>query len=161
MTSVAYTREQTSAEGDREIKTITLDNKRKNDRLKAGVSIGYPLGVTVGYPLAVTVGYRLSNFIEINGLEGFDYNSFTAGGSVLFTIFNIDISGSDFPLSVGPAFYAHFNKEIEYDVLAAVRFEYSFEETPINLFVEAGGGLRVVKELEPVGSLAIGIRYIF
>ena len=153
LTSVAYTQEQTPFGGDRDIKTYSLDNERNDDKFKAGVSLGYPLGITAGY--------RFSNFFEINGLIGSDYNSLTAGGSGLFTVANIDISGNDFPLSIGPAFYAHFGDDFKFDVLATVRFEYSFKEVPINLFIEAGAGLKVYEDFGPAGSLAIGIRYIF
>ena len=151
--SVAYTQEQPSLGEDREIKTISLDNKRSDDKLKAGVSLGYPLGVTAGY--------SFSNFFEINGFIGSDYNGLTAGGSGLFTVANIDISGYDFPLSIGPAFYAHFRNDFKFDILATVRLEHSFEEAPVNIFIEGGAGLRIVEDLRPAGSLAIGIRYIF
>ena len=138
---------------DREIKTIKFDNQRGDDRLKAGLSLGYPFGITAGY--------SFSNFFELNGLIGSNYHDFTLGGSGLFTVANIDISGEQFPLSIGPAFYNHIGKRYRFDALATVRLEYSFEEIPLNFFVEAGGGIRLVKFAGPAGSFAIGVRYIF
>ena len=151
--SVVYTQEEISLGEDRKIQTISLDNKRTDDKLKAGLFLGYPFGVTAGY--------SFSNFFEINSLIGTNYNSITAGGSGLFTVANIDISGNYFPLSIGPAFYAHFGKDFKYDVLAAVRLEYSFEEAPLNLFVEGGLGTKVFEGLRWAGSLGVGVRYIF
>jgi hypothetical protein len=138
---------------DRDIKTIKIDNKRGDDRLKAGLSLGYPFGITAGY--------SFSNFFELNGLAGSNYHDFTLGGSALFTVANIDISGEKFPLSIGPAFYNHFGERYRFDTLATARLEYSFEEIPLNLFVEAGAGIRLVEFAGPAGSFAIGVRYIF
>ena len=143
----------TTLSEDREIKTIKIDNTRGDDRLKAGLSLGYPFGITAGY--------SFSNFFELNGLVGSNYKDFTFGASGLFTVANIDISGEKFPLSIGPAFYNHFGKKYKFEALASVRFEYSFEEIPINLFAEAGGGIRLVEFAGPAGSFALGVRYIF
>ncbi len=145
--------ERTSLREDRDIKTIKLDNKRGDDKFKAGVSFGYPFGVTAGY--------SFSNFFELNGLIGSNYHDFTVGGSALFTVADIDISGEKFPLSIGPAFYNHFGKDYKFDTLATVRLEYSFKEVPVNLFVEAGAGIRLVEFAGPAGSFALGARYIF
>lgn len=145
--------EATSLREDRDIKTIKLDNKRGDDKLKAGLSLGYPFGVTAGY--------SFSNFFELNGLIGSNYHDFTVGGSALFTMAEIDISGEIFPLSAGPAVYNHFGKKYKLQTLAVIRLEYSFKDVPINLFVEAGAGIRVVEFAGPAGSFALGARYIF
>lgn len=145
--------EATSLREDRDIKTIKLDNKRGDDKLKAGLSLGYPFGVTAGY--------SFSNFFELNGLIGSNYHDFTVGGSALFTMAEIDISGEIFPLSAGPAVYNHFGKKYKLHTLAVIRLEYSFKDVPINLFVEAGAGIRVVEFAGPAGSFALGARYIF
>lgn len=153
MSSSVYPQIETGLGEDREIKTIRLDNKRGDDRLKAGLSLGYPFGLTAGY--------RFSNFFELNALAGSNYHDLTLGGSGLFTIANIDVSGEKFPLSIGPAFYSHFGKNYRFDALATARLEYSFEEIPLNLFVEAGAGIRLVEFAGPAGSFAIGVRFIF
>ncbi len=147
------------------IKTIKIDTKKVEGKLKAGVALGYPWGITAGY--------RLSDIFELNGTVGSDYNDFTMGVNGLFSIVNLDISNEKFPISVGPALYSHFGhhdgndkngRDDEYtriDLLGVVRIEYSFDEVPLNLFVEAGVGLEVVKFAEIAGSFAIGVRYIF
>ena len=148
-----------------EIKTIKLDTRELEGKLKAGVALGYPWGLTAGY--------RFSNIFELNGTIGSDYNDFTMGVNGLFTVVKLDISHEKFPVSVGPALYSHFGyhdssdkneKDDEYtriDLLGVARIEYSFDEIPLNLFVEAGLGLEVVRFADIAGSFAIGVRYIF
>jgi hypothetical protein len=150
---------------DGEIKTIKLDTKKVEGKLKAGVALGYPWGLTAGY--------RFTNIFELNGTIGSDYNDFTVGVNGLFTVVNLDISNEKFPVSVGPALYSHFDhhdgndengRDDEYtriDLLGVARVEYNFDEIPLNLFVEAGIGLEVVKFADIAGSFAIGVRYIF
>jgi len=149
---------------DTEIKTIKLDTREVEGKLKAGVALGYPWGITAGY--------RFSNLFELNGTIGSDYNDFTMGVNGLFTLVNLQISHEKFPLSVGPALYSHFGyndgidkngKDDEYtriDLLGVARIEYSFDEIPLNLFIEAGLGLQLVRFTDPAGSFAIGVRYI-
>jgi len=158
------TAERLSAE-EGEIKTIKLDTKEVEGKLKAGVALGYPWGLTAGY--------RFSNVFELNGTLGSDYNDFTMGVNGLFTLVNLDISNEKFPVSVGPALYSHFGyhdgnydkgRDHEYtriDLLGVARIEYSFDEIPLNLFVEAGLGLQLVRFTGPAGSFAPGVRYIF
>ncbi len=158
------TAERLSAE-EGEIKTVKIDTSKVEGKLKAGVALGYPWGLTAGY--------RFSNVFELNGTLGSDYNDFTMGVNGLFTIFNLDISNEKFPVSVGPALYSHFGHhdgnydkghDHEYtriDLLGVARIEYNFDEIPLNLFVEAGLGLEVVKFADIAGSFAIGVRYIF
>jgi len=150
---------------DRDIKTIKIDTKEVEGKLKAGVVLGYPWGITAGY--------RFSNFFELNGLIGNDYDDLTLGVNGLFTIFNLKISNEVFPFSVGPALYSHFdhhdgnsknNSDDHYnkiDLLGIARMEYSFDEIPLNLFIEIGLGLEVVKFVDSAGSFGIGVRYIF
>ncbi|PKL17409.1 MAG: hypothetical protein CVV49_11380 [Spirochaetae bacterium HGW-Spirochaetae-5] len=158
------TAERLSAE-EGDIKTVKIDTTKVEGKLKAGVALGYPWGITAGY--------RFSNIFELNGTLGSDYNDFTMGVNGLFTVVNLDISNEKFPISVGPALYSHFGhrdgndkdgRDDEYtriDLLGVVRVEYSFDEIPLNLFVEAGLGLEVVKFAHTAGSFAIGVRYIF
>lgn len=149
----------------REIKTITIDTTKVEGKLKAGVVLGYPLGVTAGY--------RFSNVFELNGIIGSNYDDLSLGVNGLFTLINLEISREIFPLSIGPALYTHFDhhdgssnngNDDEYtkiDLLGIARLEYSFKEIPLNLFVEAGIGLELVKFTDTAGSFAIGVRYIF
>ncbi len=149
---------------DRDIKTISLDTREVEGKLKAGVVLGYPTGITAGY--------RFSNFFELNGVVGSDFNHLATGISGLFTLVNISVSREIFPLSIGPALYTHFhhdegsdkNGNDEYtkvDLLAIARIEYSFEKIPLNLFIEAGFGFEVIETWDISGSAAIGVRYIF
>jgi hypothetical protein len=151
---------------DREIKTVTLDKNQSDGKLKVGLVLGYPWGITAGY--------SFSNYFELNGTLGSDYNDFIAGVNGLFTVVNLKISHEIFPVSVGPAVYSHNNhhddgndrhgRDDEYtsvDLLGVARIEYSFEEIPLNLFIEAGLGVQVIEYAETAGSFSIGIRYIF
>lgn len=147
---------------DRDIKTISVDEKNIHNKLKAGLVFGYPLGVTAGY--------RFSNFFELNGTIGTDYNHLTTGINGLFTLFNLKIYHEVFPVSFGPAVYTHFNqyennsgydRYVRVDLLGVFRIEYSFEDIPLNLFLEAGLGLQIIKFADDAGCFVLGIRYIF
>jgi hypothetical protein len=148
-----------------DIKTITIDTQDFKGRLKAGGMLGYPMGITAGY--------RFSNEFEVNGVLGSNYRDVTAGINGLFTLFNIKINNEIFPVSAGPALYSHFDHHDRHnshgnddgytkvDILGIARLEYDFRKIPLNLFVEAGPGLEVVKFADIAGSFAIGARYIF
>ena len=141
------------------IKTINLDGKQSQGKLKAGVSLGYPTGLTAGW--------RPSEAFELNLLVGTHYTDFVIGVSPMFTIANIDIKGEIFPLSVGPAAYLNIDwfTDIDIDILGNVRLEYSFKQIPLNLFLEGGFGIKLdlgnTPLVKPQGSGALGIRYIF
>lgn len=164
LVAVSYSAVELRAE-DRDIKTIKLDTKEVQGKLKAGLALGYPWGLTAGY--------RFSNFFELNGTLGSDYKDFTAGLNGLFTLVNLDIKHEKFPLSIGPALYSHFgyydgndknsssDRYTRIDILGVARVEYSFDEIPLNLFIEAGFGLEVVRFVDTAASCAIGVRYIF
>lgn len=160
--TISFTVEKSLTE-DHDIKTISIDTKEIDGKLKAGVVLGYPLGITAGY--------RFSNFFELNGIIGSNYDDFTVGFNGLFTVLNFKISHEKFPLSIGPAINSYFdhhdgnnkNKD-EYtkiDLLGVARFEYDFKEIPLNLFIEGGLGIQLVKFADFAGSFGIGVRYIF
>lgn len=143
-----------------EPKTITLDNQRTDDNFKLGVVLGYPSGLTAGW--------HLSDSFELNVVAGTHYSDITVGVAPLFTLVNINISDQIFPLSAGPAAYINigWKGDIQVDILGNVRWEYSFEEIPLNLFIEGGLGvaLNIGDEKNPIspqGSGSLGIRYIF
>ncbi len=138
---------------DREIRTLRFDKEKVQGKLKAGLSLGYPSGVTAGY--------SFSNFFELNGTVGSDFESFTTGVNGLFSLVNFDISGEIFSLSAGPAVNAHFKRNFALDTLALVRLEYTFRKIPLNLFIEGGLGLRVIEFADMAGSAALGARYVF
>ncbi len=108
-------------------------------------------GAVFGSPTALTAGFRLSDLMEVNALLGIGWGSggsyyggagFLVGANLLFTVVHIDINGQDFPLSLGPQ--VHFNigtYGMGIDALFDVRWEYTFENIPLNLFVEVGGGI--------------------
>lgn len=148
-----------------DVKTIDLDTSRLNGKVKAGVSLGYPLGLTAGY--------RFTDIFELNGTLGTDYDSFVFGMNGLFTVAKLKVEGELFPVSIGPGFnfdvddkdyYNQNHKDERYvhlDILCILRFEYDFKEIPLNLFIEAGAGLRTWEKLGPAGSFAVGARFIF
>lgn len=165
ISSLSFASEKSLTE-DREIKTISIDTKEIEGKLKAGVVIGYPFGITAGY--------RSSNFFELNGTIGSNYDDFVIGLNGLFTVVNFKISHEKFPLSVGPAVYSYFehheddsknrDERDEYtkiDLLGVARMEYDFKEIPLNLFIEAGFGLQLIRFVDCAGSFGVGVRYIF
>lgn len=131
--------------------------------LKAGISLGYPTGVTLGY--------RINPPLEMNFTLGTDYDSFVFGMNGLFSITKLNLSGETFPFSLGPAFYfdthdhhddyEHDHTHTHLDILCIARFEYDFRNIPLNLFIEAGLGIRMVEHLGAAGSFAIGARFVF
>jgi len=161
--SVNFAAEKTLKE-DRDIKTISIDTRDIEGKLKAGLVLGYPFGITAGY--------RFSNFFELNGIFGSNYSDFTLGFSGLFTVLNLKISREKFPVSVGPALYSNFDHHDEnhkhghddytkIDLLGIARMEYDFDEIPLNLFIEIGLGIQVVRFTDFADSFGIGARYIF
>ncbi|MBN2658102.1 MAG: hypothetical protein JXR86_13665 [Spirochaetales bacterium] len=143
---------------------LFADGKRVESRSLSGQpAVGkLKMGVVVGTDNAYTLGIRTSDSFEINGVLGYGLNSraagFLVGANALFTIADININGQIFPLSVGPAVNAIFGVGynptniytytslnslfgVDIEALALVRWEYSFQQIPINLFVEAGAGL--------------------
>lgn len=150
-----------------DIKTIDLDTSRLKNKVKAGVSLGYPTGLTAGY--------RFTDLFELNAILGTDYDSFVGGMNGLFTVARLKVEGELFPVSIGPAVlydvhdHSHDDSSDKWhdkdhghlDLLCVIRFEYDFEDIPLNLFVEGGAGIRVLEHVDPAGSFAIGVRYIF
>lgn len=150
-----------------DVKTIDLDTSRLEGKVKAGVSLGYPIGLTAGY--------RFTDIFELNGTLGWDYDSAMLGMNGLFTVAKLKVEGELFPVSLGPALYwdvhdgSHDDPHDKYyhhdhshlDLLCILRFEYDFEEIPLNLFVEGGAGIRLLEDIGPAGSFAIGVRFIF
>lgn len=142
-----------------DVKTITMDNQRTDDKFKVGIVLGYPTGLTAGW--------RLSETIELNFVAATHYSDFTLGFVPLFTIANLSIADEIFPLSIGPAAYLglDWNGDLNMDILGNVRIEYSFKEIPLNLFLEGGIGINLDFNgdnlVHPQGSGALGIRYIF
>jgi len=153
------------AEGE-DVKTIDLDTRRLEGKVKAGVSLGYPLGLTAGY--------RFTDLFELNATLGTDYDSFIFGANGLFTVAKLKVEGELFPVSIGPGFNfdvddKDYNKHddndddhhVHLDILCILRFEYDFEDIPLNLFIEGGAGIRTWEDLGPAGSFAVGARFIF
>ncbi len=134
-------------------------------------------GVVLGYPSGLTIGFRTSDVFEINAHVSSHYSDLSLGANVLFTLVDINISEEIFPLSIGPAvninipFLANvyyngaYVSNLNFDFLGMVRWEYSFKNIPLNLFIEGGLGLNVAFRssvpLSFTGSSAFGIRYIF
>lgn len=152
-----------------DVKTIDLDltGRKQDGRVKAGISLGYPTGLTAGY--------RFTDVFEFNGTLGTDYDSFVFGINGLFTIAKLKVEGEMFPISIGPGMnfdvedHSHHDASDKWhdhdhshlDLLCILRFEYDFEEIPLNLFVEGGAGISVYEHFGPAGSFAIGARFIF
>jgi len=146
----------------RDAETIDIDTGGLKGKVKAGLSLGYPTGVTAGY--------RFSDGFEMNGTLGTFFDGVTIGGNGLFTIAKFRLEGEVFPFSLGPAVYIHSHDHSDHhhhhhhthmDALCTARIEYDIKNAPVNLFVEAGLGLRVIEFADHAGSLAVGVRYIF
>ncbi|MBF9017380.1 MULTISPECIES: hypothetical protein [unclassified Oceanispirochaeta] len=138
---------------DKEIKEITLSTKDLEGRAKIGVALGYPSGVVFGY--------RLANFLETNVLLGSFYNGFTIGGNLLFTIADIKIKDQSFPLSLGPQLNFHMGEEFDMSLMGFLRWEYTFEEIPLNLYIEGGPGMFFIQGIDLTWSTSLGVRYVF
>ncbi len=137
-------------------KKVNLDeiDKKLEGKAKLGLSLGYPTGITFGY--------QMTDLAELNATVGlFDFDSISAGGSLLFSLFDLVAGDAVMPVSAGPAFYFHSGNRTKVDVLGILRMEYSFEESPLNIFIEGGAGIRTVPDTGFTGSGALGIRYIF
>lgn len=138
---------------DKEIKEISLDTKNLEDRAKIGVALGYPSGVVFGY--------RLANFLEVNALLGTFYNGFTVGGNLMFTIADIKIKDQSFPLSLGPHVNFHMGDNFDMSLMGFIRWEYTFEDIPLNLYLEGGPGIFLLQGIDLTWSTSLGIRYVF
>ncbi|MFP4563427.1 MAG: hypothetical protein ACLFRY_08955 [Spirochaetia bacterium] len=141
---------------DREIKTVDLTDLKSGGRFKLGLALGYPTGVTLGI--------RINNWMEPNFIVGTKFRAFTFGGNFLFTIVNFSIGEHGFlPLSIGPAVLMHAGGPFAFglDLYGVVRLEYSFQEVPINLFIEGGPGVSLTPIVWFEWTGALGVRYIF
>jgi hypothetical protein len=138
---------------DKEIREINLSTEDLEGKAKAGLALGYPFGFTFGY--------RPANYLELNLFAGTHFDNFTIGGSVLFTIANISIKDEIFPLSVGPALYSRFGDEYEMMAGAQIRWEYSFKEIPLNLYIQATPGFTFINDFGFDIASSLGVRYIF
>ena len=138
---------------DKEVKEINLSTAPLEGRAKAGIALGYPTGLVFGY--------RLANWMEVNALAGTYFNGFTLGGNVLFTVADIKIKEKSFPLSIGPQVNADFGDEFGMSVLGMVRWEHSFEEIPLNLYIEGGAGVSIIDKFGVAWAASLGARYVF
>ena len=143
------------------------------------------VGVVAGQPTGATIGYHFSDMIELNGIVGFGFGyysslAFSAGANLLFTVYTFDIGGLEFPLSVGPQVMVNLGLNPLVDLFGVdgvvdIRFEHTFEDFPLNLFVELGLGVQYYNyEWEGYSgqiytddyfnflfSGAVGARYVF
>ncbi|MDC7234190.1 MAG: hypothetical protein PQJ58_13230 [Spirochaetales bacterium] len=138
---------------DKEIREINVSTENLEGRAKIGVAIGYPSGLVFGY--------RLANYLEANLLAGSFYNGFTLGGNLMFTVADIKIKEQSFPLSLGPQVNFHFGKDFNMSLMGFIRWEYTFEEIPLNLYLEGGPGLYFLQGPELTWSTSLGVRYVF
>ncbi len=139
---------------DREIKEINLSTKNLEGRAKAGLALGYPTGFVFGY--------RAANFLEFNVLAGTFYNKdFTLGANMMFTIADIKIKGLSFPLSIGPQVNFHIGDKFDMSVMGFIRWEHTFEEIPLNLYIEGGPGMFFIQGFDFAWSTSLGVRYVF
>ncbi len=139
---------------DKEIPELSLSTEDLEGRAKAGLAIGYPFGLTFGY--------RLANYLEANAFAGTHFNSdFAMGANLLFTIVNINMGDEIFPLSMGPALYCDFDDEFSMAAGATVRWEYTFDEVPLNLYIEATPGLQFMNDFGFYLASSFGVRYVF
>lgn len=138
---------------DKEIKEINLSTESLEGRAKIGIALGYPSGIVFGY--------RLANYLETNFLIGSFYKGFTIGGNLLFTVADIKIKDQSFPLSLGPHVNFHFGDTFDMSLMGFLRWEYTFQEIPLNLYIEGGPGIFFVQGPDFTWSTSLGIRYVF
>jgi len=138
---------------DKKVKEINLSTEKLEGRAKIGVALGYPSGLVFGY--------RLANYLEVNALAGSYYNGFTLGGNLLFTLADINIKDQIFPLSVGPQLNVTLGDNFNMSVLGLLRWEYTFEEIPLNLYIEAGPGVSFINDIDFDWAVSLGVRYVF
>ena len=156
-------------------------------RMKLGGVVGYPMLAAFGLPvgdameLNVFLGYDFQNWYTyrnpflstisnlIPGVGSRTSGAFYLGGNFLFTLVDIDIDGSAFPLSLGPQAGVSINGNgegnVRLDLMANLRWEYTFS-FPLNLFVELGmgAGINFNFNLIPVQfriNSGVGVRYVF
>ena len=146
--SLAYAKEK-------EPKTIKVDKNLLANRAMVGVQIGQPLGAVFGYHFTKTIEGNLllgTNF-------GFDY--FVLGGNALFTVINFDVGKTVLPFSVGPAVFANFAAPFNMDILGVARLEYTFKDTPVNIYAEGGLGVNAFDAVAIGWTASAGVRYVF
>jgi len=138
----------------KEPKTVKIDGTWLDARAKLGLALGEPWGVVFGYHFTKT--------FEANILLGsrFKFDTFTVGGSGLFTLINFQIGKQIFPFSVGPAAYFDFGDGVSVDALGVVRIEYLFD-IPLNLYLEGGAGYTLFNRTGFAWTAAVGARYVF
>ena len=137
-----------------EPKTVKIDTQWLDERAKLGLAIGEPWGLVFGY--------HFTKMIEANFLIGsrFSFDTFTVGGSALFTLFNFQISKQIFPFSLGPTVYFDFADPTSMDALGVARLEYTFN-IPLNLYFEGGAGYTLFNRTGFAWTVAGGARYVF
>lgn len=138
---------------DKSIPQINLSTEDLEGRAKAGLALGYPFGVTFGY--------KLANYMEVNIFAGSHFNDFSLGTNLLFTVVDINIKEAVFPLSLGPAVYFNIGDEFNMALGATVRGEYTFNETPLNLYLEITPGFSFISDFDFYMASSLGIRYVF
>lgn len=138
---------------DKEIRQINLSTEDLEGRAKAGLALGYPFGVTFGY--------KLANYMELNVFAGSHFDDFSLGTNLLFTVVDISIKEEVFPLSVGPAVYFNIGDEFNMALGASARGEYTFDEIPLNLYLEITPGFSFINDFDFYIASSLGIRYVF
>ena len=142
---------------DREIKT--LSGERLEGRVKAGILAGMPSGATAGY--------RFSNWFETNLTAGYNFlfkKAAVVSANGLFTLVNIPAGEAGLmPLSVGPQINFIFGDPFVFQIVGDVRLEYTFEDIPLNLFVEGGLGFQFNDPDDEwaAWNAGVGARYVF
>ncbi len=140
---------------DREIKT--LNEEALEGRVKAGVLLGMPSGATIGY--------RFSNWFETNLTVGYSFihkNSAVVRANSLFTVLEIPMGDAGMmPFSLGPQVSFFFGDKFVVQLVGDLRLEYTFEEIPLNLFVEGGFGFQFNDDDWIAWNSGIGVRYVF
>ncbi len=138
---------------DKEIPEINLDTRELEGKAKAGLALGYPTGLTFGY--------RPANYLEVNAFAGTHGKDFTLGGSLLFTLVEIKIAQEMFPLSAGPAVYTSFSSDFSLMTGACVRWEYTFQDVPLNLYIQAVPGIIFISDFQFALKSSFAVRYVF
>ncbi len=140
---------------NRDVETINL-NEAGRDKLKLGISLGYPV-------TGLTAGWNAGKSMELDLLVGsWNYDSFCLGGSIMFSLVDLEIGTEIFPLTAGPFLYTGVsNNYLSLGMGGVARMEYTFDFR-LNLYLESGLGVVLQNgSANMTIPFSLGIRYVF
>ncbi len=140
---------------EKDVKVLDL-NEAGKDKLKLGVSLGYPEFGLVG-------GWQVSRSLEADLFLGsLNYNAFCLGGSAMFSLIDVEIGTEIFPVTVGPFVNVALGPhDTVLSLGGKARMEYTFDFS-LNLYLESGLAINLGDSDNPWGiPVSLGVRYVF